>query len=79
MRRDLVDLLRTHVADEGLMEDAADLIEKLKELVRASFNDGFFNGQKECTTSKGGRSWHDSQSRERLEALFSPHERRGEP
>jgi len=59
-----LDALGRAVVDETirLQEENAILKEGLKKLVKAAFNEGFVEGMREHTTSRGGKPWRDSKS-----------------
>jgi len=38
-------------------------------LVKEAFNEGFIEGMREHTSSKGGNTWQDSKAKKKLEAL----------
>lgn len=52
------------VVDEAiqLQKENALLKEGLKKLVQAAFNEGFVEGMREHTSSRGGKPWRDSKS-----------------
>jgi hypothetical protein len=45
-----------------LQKENALLKEGLKKLVKAAFTEGFIEGMREHTTSRGGKPWRDSKS-----------------
>lgn len=64
-------------ADSGvasnLASEAADEItrlraevERLRDLVRKSYNEGFGEGMREHSTNRGGKTWQESRAREAM-------------
>lgn len=45
---------------------AADEIERLRKMVKNAYNDGFIQGMKETTSSRGGIPWSDCKYRAAL-------------
>lgn len=71
---DIVDLLRDMLPNSGfaptenwLPYRAANEIERLRKMVKDAYNDGFTEGMKEVTSSRGGIPWSDSKWRLMLE------------
>jgi hypothetical protein len=75
MSEDIVKRLRAPNDDDGdLLQDAADEIERLRaenerlrKMVKNAYNDGFKEGMREVTSSRGGIPWSDCKYRAALE------------
>lgn len=69
---DIVERLRdsamsTRSADRIVCDQAADEIERLRNMVKDAYNDGFHEGMREVLESKGGIPWFDSRWRREFE------------
>jgi hypothetical protein len=49
--------------------DAADEIERLRKMIRNAYNDGFIEGMRDVTSSRGGIPWGDCKYRAALEEV----------
>lgn len=63
--------LGRRVVDEAieLQKENALLREGLQKLVRAAYNEGFTEGMREHTSSRGGKPWRESNACRTLETI----------
>ena len=52
-----------------IQKENALLREELLKLVRAAYTEGFTEGMREHTTSRGGKTWNESSARRMLETI----------
>lgn len=46
--------------------------EEVLQLIRSAFNEGFNEGMRECTSSRGGKTWAESRTLERFDNPTEP-------
>lgn len=67
-----LNLLAARLSDDGAYVDsdicvfAVDEIKRLRKMVKDAYNDGFCEGMREMSGSKGGIPWSDSKWRREL-------------